>query len=348
MLPRPRKQPEFKDLVAIQDWQKIQDIFSAITDISLRTVDPEGKLITNTSGQTSLCKNFLKDSAYGKKVCGDCLPTFLGGKRVVDRNLSFFCQLGFCNLSAPLKVDNNVKAYIILGPVVLVMRKTKDYYLKLADELDVELDELWKSILKVRVISFHRAQTLKELIVKISEFILALSYEKKIAGKKFAGLLSGKFKGVLEVLLDLALQISGADLGSIMLLDRDNQELTIRAARGLPENVVRDTRIKLGSGICGTVVIENRPLLIDEQLSDNRIKKYLNRPYLRSSMILPIGTPEKAIGAVNLGALEISPVRFNNENLESIHKIIALAIDALYTPFKDQIESKATYLEQLL
>jgi ligand-binding sensor protein len=80
---KPRKQPEFKDLVGIQDWQKIQDIFSAVTNISLRTVDPEGKLITNPSGQTSFCKNFLKDSTYGKKVCGDCLPTFLGGKGVV-------------------------------------------------------------------------------------------------------------------------------------------------------------------------------------------------------------------------------------------------------------------------
>ncbi len=345
---RTQEHPEFKDLVGIQDWQKIQDTFSALTNISLRTVDPEGELITNTSGQTSLCKNFLKDSAYGKKVCGDCLPTFLGGKGVVDRNFCFVCQLGFYNFFAPLKVDNKVKAYIVLGPVVLVMRKPKEFYAKLADELDAGLDELWKAILEVRVISFHRAQTLKELIVKISEFILALSYGKMKAGKKFSGSFSGKFNGILEVLLDLALQVSGADLGSIMLLDRDNQELTIRAARGLPENVVRNTRSKLGSGICGTVVIENRPLLIDERISDNRIKKFLNRPYLKSSMILPIGTPEKAIGAMNLGALEVSPVRFNNENLESMHKVIALAIDALYTPFKDQIENKSAYLEQLL
>ena len=301
MFGRPRKQSDFKDLVNNQDWQKIQDIFSSVTNISLRTIDPEGKLITAPSGQSQLCQDFLKDSTYGLEVCGDCLPTFLGGKSLVDRNFSFVCPPGFHNFFAPLKIDSRVLAYIILGPVILVMRKPKDSYRGLADELDVDLDKLWEAISKIRVISFHRTQTLMELIVKFSEFILALSYENSKSGKKFPAALVERFKGMLEILLDMALQFSGADMGSIMLLDKNKEELTIRAARGLPEKVVKDTRIKLGNGLCATAVMENRPLLIDDQLSDNRIKKYLNRPYLKSSMILPIGTEKEAIGAINLG-----------------------------------------------
>jgi ligand-binding sensor protein/putative methionine-R-sulfoxide reductase with GAF domain len=348
MFGRPRKQPDFKELVNDQDWQKIQDIFSSMTNISLRTIDPEGKLITTPSGQSQLCQTFLKDSTYGMEVCGDCLPTFLGGKSVVDRNLSFVCPSGFHNFFAPVKLNSKVLAYIILGPVVLVMRKPKDSYKGLADELDVDLDALWEAISKVRVISFHRAQTLMELIVKFSEFILSLAFENSKDGKRFPDALFAQFKGMLEVLLDLALQISGADMGSIMLLDKKKEELTIRAARGLPENVVRDTRIKLGTGLCATAVMENRPLLIDDKLSDNRIKQYLNRPYLKSSMILPFGTEEEAIGAINLGALEVSPVRFSPENLQIMHKVIGQAVDALYTPFKEHMPSKAAYLEKLL
>jgi ligand-binding sensor protein len=348
MLGMPRNQPDFKDLVDIPDWQKIQDIFFAATNISLRTVDPEGRLITNTSGQTSLCSNFLKNSTYGLEVCGNCLPTFLGGKAVVDHNFGFVCPPGFHSFFSPLKVNNKVLAYIVLGPVILVMRKPKEHYQKLADELDVDLEEIWKTILEIRVISFHRAQTLMDLIVKISEFIMSLSFENLKSGKKIVGSISEKFKGMLEVLLDLALQISGADLGSILLLEKNKQDLTIRAARGLPDNIIRDTRIKLGDGICGTVAMDNRPLLIDDQLSDNRIKKFLNRPYLKSSMILPIGTAEKAIGTVNLGTLESSPVKFNAANLESMDKVIAMAIEALYTPFKGQINNKSDYLQQLL
>ena len=348
MFGRPRKQPQFKDLVDTQDWQKIQDIFSAVTNINLRTLDPEGNLLTTPSGETRLCKEFLKNSTYGLELCGHSFPTFLGGKGVVDRNLSFVGPPGFHNFSAPLKFDDTVGAYIILGPVILVMRKAKEYYDKLADEINADPEALWEAIKEVRVISFHRAQTLMELIVKMSEFILASAYENFKTGNKFSGPLSGQFKGVLEVLLDLSLEISGADMGSIMLLDKSKQELTIRASRGLPDSVVKNTRLQLGSGLCGTAVSENRPLLIDDKLDDNRIKKYLNRPYLKSSLILPIGTEKEAIGAVNLGALEVSAVRFNDNNLQTMYKVIGLATDALYTPFKQKINSKSAYLEQLL
>lgn len=349
MFGRPRKQPGFKDLVDTQDWQKIQDIFSAVTNINLRTLDPEGNLLTAPSGETRLCNEFLKDSTYGLELCGHSFPTFLGGKGVVDRNLSFVGPPGFHNFSAPLKFNNIVGAYIILGPVILVMRKAKEYYSRLADELNADPDSLWEAIKEVRVISFHRAQTLMELIVKISEFILATAYENFRTGNKASKSLSEKFDGVLDVLLDLSLEISGADMGSIMLLDKNKQELTIRASRGLPDNVVKNTRIQLGSGgLCGTAVSENRPLLIDDKLDDNRIKKYLNRPYLKSSLILPIGTETEAIGAVNLGALEVSPVRFTDNNLQTMYKVIGLATDALYTPFKQNIPTKSAYLEQLL
>ncbi len=348
MFNRPRKQPYFKDLVSIPDWQKMQDMFSAVTSINLRTLDPEGNLLTAPSGTSTFCEKFLKNSTYGLELCGHSFPTFLGGKAVVDRNLSFACPPGFHHFFSPLRLDSQVAAYVVLGPVILVMRKPKEQYQKLADELNVDLGDLWGAIVEVRVISFHRAQTLMELLVKISEFILTLAYENIIIGKKLSGLLPAKFEEVLNIILDLALQISGADMGSIMLLDKNKEDLTIRAARGLSDKVIKDTRLKVGNGISGTAVMENRPILIDDRLADNRIQKYLNRPYLKSSMVLPIGTQDKAIGAINLGALEVSPVRFNSDNLESMNKVVNLAIDALYTPFKKQVPDKAAYLEQLL
>ncbi len=344
----PRKTLEFRELVNPQDWQKIQDIFFAVTNISLRTVDPDGKLITHISGQPRFCKDLLKNTIYGLEECENCLPTFLGGRAVVDRNFSFVCPPGFHNFFAPIKVDNKVKAYILLGPVVLVMRKPKEYYFKLAEELLVNLDELWQAVLEIRVISFHRAKTLMDLLVKISEFILSLSATMAGKGGAFVISFSEQFNGILDVLLDLGLQISGADTGSIMLLDKNKQNLTIRASRGLPEDVVKNTRQKIGKGICGTVVMENQPLLIDERLPNNRIKEFLNKPNLKSAMILPIGSENMAVGTVNLSALKISPVNFDNEGMETINKVIGLAIEALYMPFKSDIKSKAAYLEQLL
>jgi len=344
----PRKKVDFKDIIDIPDWQKMQDVFSEVTSIGLRTLDPEGRLLTAVSGQTRLCAEFYKNHSQGSEQRSAMQPTFLGGKGQVDKNFSFICPPGFHNFFAPLRIDNRVVAYLIMGPVILVMRKPKDQYQALADQLDVELDELWKAVMEIRVISFHRAQTLIQLIGKISEFVLNLAYESKEQGSKLFTAFADKFQGVLEVFLELALQISGADIGSIMLLDKNKEAMTIRASKGLPDSVIKNTRIHMGSGICGTAAQENKPIIIDDTVSDNRIRQYMHRPYLKSSMILPIDAEDKVYGVLNLGALEVSSVRFNKEDMDSMHQVIDLTLDALYTPVKSAIKSKAEYLDHLL
>jgi Nif-specific regulatory protein len=146
----------------------------------------------------------------------------------------------------------------------------------------------------------------------------------------------------------MAIQVSGADMGSIMFLEKGKETLTIRAAKGLPDEVIRKTRVKIGEGICGIAAKERKSILVDDSQSDNRIRKYLYRPYLKSSMILPIQADEKVFGVMNLGALEVSSVRFNTENMQSMNNLIDLAIDALYTPLKQHVSKKSEYLEKLL
>jgi len=54
-----------------------------------------------------------------------------------------------------------------------------------------------------------------------------------------------------------------------MLLDKSKQAMTIRAAKGLSESVIRDTRIRMGEGLCGAAAQENRPMIVDDTVSDN-------------------------------------------------------------------------------
>jgi ligand-binding sensor protein/putative methionine-R-sulfoxide reductase with GAF domain len=342
------KQLLFKDLIDINEWQKVQDTFSKIINVSLRTMDSEGKPLTVPTGEPRLCKELLKETPYGTDVCGPCLPTFLGGKAVIDKNLSFICPPGFHNFIAPLRIDNKVVAYTILGPVVLVMRRTKEQYSKLAGELDVDLEKLWQEIQEIRVISFHRVQSLVELIKRVGEYILELSYDNLTGGKKVIKTASQKIKELLDLLLNVAMQVSGADMGSIMFLEKNKEELTIRVAEGLPDDVVIRTRVKLGEGVSGIVAKEGKSILVDENLSDNRIRKYLYRPYLKSSMVLPIQADEKVFGVLNLGALEVSSVRFNADNIEAMSKLIDLTTDILYSPLKQHIQKKSEYFEKLL
>ncbi len=327
---RTSPQPSLKDLIDVKSWQKIQDNFSFVTGVAIRTLDSEGKPFTSPSNEPRLCSEFLKNSPDKNRLCGACLPTFLGGKAVVDNNLSFICTAGLHNLSTPLKVDNRTLGYIIIGPVILVMRKSKEEYRKAAEEVKLDLEDFWSAIVEIKVTSFHGIQSLVELIKDVAEYNLKTAYKNKKREKEVVMVPgSAKLSQLLEALLDVAFEISGADIGSIMIYDKANKELRIQASRGIADDIVRNTRVKLGTGISGIAVKEGEAFLLDNENKDNRIAPYLNRPSLRSSMVIPFKAEERVAGVMNLGALNTSAVRFSQDNIKLMNKLVDLATVAL-------------------
>lgn len=316
---------KFTDLINLESWQKLQDAFSAISEIGLRTLDCEGNPITTPSGTAEIWR----------KLGDKCLPTFLGGKETVDLNLSYSCYPGLQNFIIPIKIDSQALGYVIAGPVILVARKQKEEYREAAEKLGISLESLWESLSQVRVISFQRIQTITEVIRAFGNYILKTA-SRRLSVKEELGELcrteSRDAKNLLETLLRVALQISGADIGSIMMYNPDAQELNIRASKGIPEEVVRNTRVKLGEGISGRAASEKRSYLINSENPDNRLKPYLNRPYIQSSMVLPIDISDNVLGVMNLGALDISPVKFNPDNLEHMNRLIKLTTYAINAP----------------
>src|SRR5436853_7281729 len=51
---------------------------------------------------------------------------------------------------------------------------------------------------------------------------------------------------------------------SVYLLDDRRQELRIAYAEGYPEDVVKNFRLKLGQGIVGNAVLEQRPVRVND------------------------------------------------------------------------------------
>lgn len=321
----------FKEIVDIRKWQQIQDNFAIVTGISLRTVDPQGTDITKPSNRPSLCKELNQDSYPIKKICGNCLPTFLGGKGVVDKNLSFSCLPGVHNFIAPLRVNGGeAMAFILVGPIILVMRNPREEYRKIAEELNLELDYIWNALLEMRVLSFQGVQSFIELIKDVGEYNLKLAYQNAMRQRELTMSLElPKLGKILDVLLDVAFQLSGADIGSIMFCDKDKDELTIKVSKGLSEEVIRNTRVRLGSGISGIAAKEGRSILINDDTQDNRIKPYLNRPNLSSSMVLPLRARKEILGVMNLGVFRGSQARFNAENLTAMNRLVDLASIAM-------------------
>lgn len=324
-------QISLRNLIDIKEWQKIQDNFSTITDIAIRTLDLEGKFLTLPSKEPRLCSEVLRNSGQKNAICGNCLPAFLGGKWPVDKNLKYSCAVGLYNFIVPVRLEENkALGYIVLGPVTLVARPPKEDYRQLAEQLGVELDELWSAIVEIKVVSLHGMQSLVELIEDVCEYTINLSYKNKMKQKEVVMAIdSSKLERLFDVLLDAAFEVSQADVGSVMYFDDAENNLTIKSSRGIPEDIVKNTRVRLGEGVSGVAAEKGTSFLIDNRSIDNRIKPYLNRPHISSSMVLPIKVENKVVGVMNLGALKDSSVRFNLDNLGVMNKLIDLVSIAI-------------------
>ena len=321
-----------RGLIGIEKLQKIQDNFSVVTDVNLRLVDFKGSPLTRPSKEPRLCSELLGTSPAKNRICGLCLPSFLGGEGVVGKNLNFICQpAGLCNLTTPLTLNNNVLGYFIVGPVILVKRESKEEYRHVVEELELDLEDFWSAILEIKVLSFHCAQSILELIKDLVEYILKLSYQNITKEKEMLmSLGSSKLTNFLDALLEVAFEISGADIGSVMWFDKVNSELTIQASRGISKDIVRNTRVKLGSNVSGIAVKEGESFLIDEHTQDNRITQYLERQNLRSSMVIPFKIEDEVAGVINIGTLSTSSVSFTRNNLNLMKRLLDLVSLALH------------------
>ncbi len=324
-----RKTISFTDLIDLNTWKKIQDNFSTVTNIHIATLDSKGSPVIPPSEEPRLCRELLRYHPFRNEICDLCLPTFLGGKGVIDKNLSFTCIADLRNFIVPLRVNSFVIGYVLVGPLNLVRLKNKEEYARQAEELHIDLEEFWHAIGEIKTVSFHVAQSLAALIKDIGEYILYLSYQNFLRAKETELTEAPRLNKLLNTLLDSACQISKANIGSIMLLDKKKSELSIHTAKGLSNEIIKNTRIKLGEGISGIAAQEGKTFIIDDTTENNRIKRYMERPQISSSIVIPIKIEENIFGVMNLCALKASPAQLDTNSVPLIDKLINITAACL-------------------
>ncbi|HEX6820090.1 MAG TPA: PAS domain S-box protein [Ktedonobacterales bacterium] len=111
----------------------------------------------------------------------------------------------------------------------------------------------------------------------------------------------------------------------ILLLDGD--ELTVRAARGLEEEVTANVRVPVGQGFSGRIAATRAPLIVDD-LTNFPVVSPTLREKLRSVVGVPLLANGQLIGVVYVGAAQSH--RFTERDIRVLQVVadrIALAID---------------------
>ncbi|MFQ5598263.1 MAG: diguanylate cyclase [Nitrospiria bacterium] len=179
----------------------------------------------------------------------------------------------------------------------------------------------------------HENIVLKRQLSRYREAIQSFSDLKKIIESP------PRLEPVFEQFLQLAVQTLDAERGSIMLLDDDKNELSIKALAGSDRSLLTFHTIKPGEGIAGRVFQEGRGILVDDRNHYYRLKRKPKPAYRTAYFVsVPIQQKNKTIGLINV-ADKISGRPFSKEDLavlEAIGGYIAIALErsALYRKTK--------------
>jgi len=116
----------------------------------------------------------------------------------------------------------------------------------------------------------------------------------------------GELKSIFQKLLEDVSQAMGADIVTILLLDESHQELRVEAARGLPEEAIKDIRIKVGEGVTGKVVGQKKPLIFNQPLPEELLVSCERYRKIKSptSIFLPMMVKGKVYGAFHVSFLK--------------------------------------------
>jgi signal transduction histidine kinase/DNA-binding response OmpR family regulator len=133
----------------------------------------------------------------------------------------------------------------------------------------------------------------------------------------------------LTQILSLAIDVIGAKIGSVMILDPENEELYIGAACGLSEDIVMNTHLRLGDSISGYVAATGEPLVVKDIEKDVRFSRINRQHYESKSLIsVPLRYKGRVLGVINLNNKLIGTA-FDENDLKILNSFAAQAAIAI-------------------
>jgi len=104
-----------------------------------------------------------------------------------------------------------------------------------------------------------------------------------------------------EAILRMSTNLLHAERGSLLLFDEASNELAVKAAVGPRAEVARESRVRMGEGIAGSVLSEGRPLVVRDVERAGHEPAPAERSYKTKSFIsYPISIGGRKVGVLNV------------------------------------------------
>jgi ligand-binding sensor protein len=316
----------FQEIVDIQKWQVIQNHFSEVLGVCLRTVNSQGKFLTAPSCSMIFTEVIVK-SALIKVINSESYLETLIEQQIDDWQEGLACFTGGRIFLIPLEVEQTLLAYIVVGPV-LIGRLDDAGKKVIANELSIA-PELVSDVLRdIKAFSFKGIEALLDLLSGIGHYVCEAGINKpsiQALSLEVPHILADVNKthldNLLKTLLEVACKFAQAERGSVMLLDHPTNELYIKLAQGIDSSIMETARVKMGEGLAGLVAQTGKPLVITPDNSEPLIQERLNNPSLKYSILLPLKTKNHSFGVLSVASSDSEAGKLKTQSQEISTKL---------------------------
>jgi len=193
----------------------------------------------------------------------------------------------------------------------------RDNSIEKIGDLGEELEEKSSQLVKA---NGKLIELRKELSRKVRQKTKALSFlyriERDVSNK-------WKLEDVLKIVVERVSSILNVKICSILLINSETNKLSIECAKGLEQEILRETELEVGDKISGWVVKHNKPVLVRNIEKDVRFAKRSQEKYYNKSLIcVPLTTRDKVIGVLNVNNKKTRSI-FNQEDFRLVKQIAA-------------------------
>jgi diguanylate cyclase (GGDEF)-like protein len=128
---------------------------------------------------------------------------------------------------------------------------------------------------------------------------------------------------LLGRILQIAVGTTGANRGSLMLYDPEQQTLTVEVAIGIEKELIPKIRISPGDGIAGRAFQERRPLLLTGKADWRTYRITRERDDVESALSVPLILGDRVLGVLNLSHTKQRGM-FTEEDLQFVEQLAQL------------------------
>ncbi|MDH5719584.1 MAG: sigma 54-interacting transcriptional regulator [Spirochaetia bacterium] len=126
---------------------------------------------------------------------------------------------------------------------------------------------------------------------------------------------------LLDAILEQAVQQTGANFGSIAILDEDRKYLEIKAAWGLDNTVRENIKLKVGQGVTGRCVLTGKTRNVGDTKEDPYYVEIHSD--IRSELATPLKIGSKTFGVISVDSSTLNS--FNNRHQDYLELLASYA-----------------------